>query len=528
MPLASSARVLLIGSVLALGVACGNGGEAPAPEAAPAPYDWHLRGGTVVDGTGAPARPADVLVRGDTIAHVGPVDPDTIDAAQTVDATGLHVTPGFIDPHAHGDPTETPRFRNFLAMGVTTIVLGQDGGSPEAAAFAEHLDAVQAARPFVNVGTLVGHNTLRREAGIGYDAPTAAERRALAGLVEQGLDTGALGLSLGLEYDPGTQARMPELVAAAEPVAARDAVVMSHMRSEDAADIEASVAELLEQGRRAGAHVHAAHLKIVLGDDTSRAAAVLDQMAAAREDGRAVTADVYPYTASFTGISILFPAWARPPNDYDTVRETRGEELRTYLTNRVQQRNGPEDTLFGTGRWTGLTLAEVADSTDRSFAEVLMALGPNGPSAAYFVMDEAVMTRFLAAEHTVVSSDGSPTMYHPRGHGAFARVLARYTGPDAPLRLEDAVHKMTGRTASILDLDDPDRRPPRGLVREGFAADLLAFDPAAVQDRATFTNPHRRARGMTRVWVNGTATWAADSMAVSEGAGAVVRARSAP
>ncbi|MEF8797602.1 MAG: amidohydrolase family protein, partial [Salinivenus sp.] len=529
MTLASSVRPLLVGGALLLGLACGGGADDPPRAATPSSYDWHIRGGTVVDGTGAPARDADVLIRGDTIAHVGPVDPDTVAAAHTFDASGLHVTPGFIDPHAHGAPTETPRFRNFLAMGVTTIVLGQDGGSPEAAAFADRLAAVQAARPAVNVGYLVGHNTLRREAGIGYDTPTAAERRALSGLVEQGLDAGALGLSTGLEYDPGTQARMPELVALAAPVADRDAVVMSHMRSEDAADIEESVAELLEQGRRTGAHVHAAHLKIVLGDDTSQAAAVLDQMAAARRAGRAVTADVYPYTASFTGISILFPAWARPPNDYETVRETRGEELRTYLTNRVNQRNGPDATLLGTGRWTGMTLAEVADSTDRAFADVLVDLGPNGPSAAYFVMDEAVMKRFLAAEHTVVSSDGSPTMHHPRGHGAFARVLDRYVGPDALLSVEAAVHKMTGRTASILDLDEPARdRPPRGLVREGFAADLLAFDPGAVQDRATFTNPHRRARGMTRVWVNGTATWAADSMAVSEGAGTVLRARSTP
>jgi N-acyl-D-amino-acid deacylase len=244
-------------------------------------------------------------------------------------------------------------------MGVTTLLLGQDGGGPEANAFDEHLAAVQQARPFVNVGYLVGHNTLRHEAGIGYDTPTAAERRALAGLVAQGLDAGAFGLSTGLEYDPGTQAQMPELVAIAEPVAERDAVVMSHIRSEDAADIEASIAELLEQGRRAGAHVHASHLKIVLSDDTSQAAAVLDQMADAREDGPAVTADIYPYTASFTGISILFPEWARPPNDYETVLNTRTDELRAYLTRRVRQRNGPDATLFGTGQWTGLTLAEV-------------------------------------------------------------------------------------------------------------------------------------------------------------------------
>jgi N-acyl-D-aspartate/D-glutamate deacylase len=196
------------------------------------------------------------------------------------------------------------------------------------------------------------------------------------------------------------------------------------------------------------------------------------------------------------------------------------------LAKRVNQRNGPEATLFGTGKWTGMTLAEVADSTGRSFAEVLMELGPDGPSAAYFVMDEAVMKRFLAAEHTVVSSDGSPTMRHPRGHGAFARVLDRYTGPDALLSVEEAVHKMTGETASIIGLNDSGRvATPRGLVREGYAADLLAFDPDAVQDRANFSRPHRLARGMEAVWVNGTRTWRRDSLVVSEGHGAALRAQ---
>lgn len=517
--------LLLIGVLAPGGFACTSSpGEG---RAAVQSYDWYIQGGTVVDGTGRAARTADVLVRGDTITHVGPVDPDTIDGAQTFDASGLHVTPGFIDPHAHGNPVETPHFRNFLAMGVTTIVLGQDGGSPEAHAFAKHLSAAAAAQPSVNVGYLIGHNTLRREAGIGYETSTSAGRRQLADLVEQGLDAGALGASMGLEYDPGIQAKMPELVAFAKPVAARNAVIMSHLRSEDAADIEGSVDELLEQGRRSGAHVHAAHLKIVLGDDPTQAQAVLDQMEAARANGIDVTADVYPYTASFTGLNILFPEWARPPNDYETVRAEREAELRAFLTERVNERNGPEATLFGTGRWTGMTLAEVADSTGRPFAEVLMELGPHGPSAAYFVMDEAVMKRFLAARHTVVSSDGSPTMHHPRGYGAFARVLARYTGPEEVLRLEEAVHKMTGQTASILGLDDSTRvRTPRGRVRGGYAADLLAFDLNAVQDRADFAHPHRLAKGMEGVWVNGTRTWAADTLVTSERQGKVLQFRS--
>lgn len=525
MDLPSFARSGIVGVLVLLGlVYAANEGQAPSPDE-PSAYDLHIEGGTVVDGTGSAGRRADVLVRDDTIAFVGPVDTDTIDATQTFDATGLHVTPGFVDPHAHGNPLESPRFRNFLAMGVTTIFLGQDGSSAQAQTLDNHLAAIANAGPYVNVGTFIGHNTLRHESGVGYGMPTAAQRDTLARLVAHALQSGAFGLSTGLEYEPGGQARMPELVALAEPVATHDGVVMSHLRSEDANDIEDSVAELLEQGRRSGADVHVSHLKIVQANDTNRAHAVLDQMAAARDDGIEVTADVYPYTASFTGISILFPEWARPPNDYEAVRTRREDALRRHLRTRVQQRNGPEATLFGTGTWRGQTLAEVAEDTKQSPADVLMALGPNGPSAAYFVMDEDVMTTFLTADSTVVSSDGSPTMHHPRGYGAFARVLSHYVGPEKPLSLERAVHKMTGRTASILGLDDPKRvNPPRGVVREGYAADLLAFDPGEVEDQATYTRPHRRARGMERVWINGTLTWAADSVTATRGSGAVLRA----
>lgn len=525
MPVPASARLGIGGILVLLGLVYGvNEGPVSSPGERSA-YDWHIEGGIVVDGTGSAGRRADVLVRDDTIAFVGPVDTDTIDATKTFDAAGLHVTPGFIDPHAHGNPLETPRFRNFLAMGVTTIVLGQDGGSAQARALDDHLGAIANARPYVNVGTLIGHNTLRHESGVGYGTPTAAQRDTLARLVAQALQTGAFGLSTGLEYEPGGQARMPELVALAEPVAAHDGVVMSHLRSEDVDDIEDSLAELLEQGRRSGADVHVSHLKIVEGNETTQAHTVLDQMRTARDDGIEVTADVYPYTASFTGISILFPEWARPPNDYESVRTRRKAELRQHLNARVQQRNGPEATLFGTGKWTGRTLADVAEATDQSPADVLLGLGPAGPSAAYFVMDEDVMRTFLSADSTVVSSDGSPTMHHPRGHGAFARVLARYVGPEKAMSFEGAVHKMTGRTASILGLDNRDRvRPPRGLVRKGYAADLLAFDPDEVEDRASYTHPHRRARGMNRVWVNGTLTWADDSVAVADGPGAVLRA----
>lgn len=516
---------LVLGGLLVVGLACETPDASEQRDVEPQTFDWHIRGGTVLDGTGAEAKRADVLINEDTIAHVGAVDSDTIDARNEFDASGLHVTPGFIDPHAHGDPIETPEFHNFLAMGVTTVFLGQDGGSPNAEEFSDHLNAVEDAQPFVNVGYLTGHNTLRAESGIGHGTPSESGQAGLVKLVKQALDAGAFGLSLGLEYTPGIQAGMTELAAIAEPVAERNAIVMSHMRSEDAEDIEASVAELIKQGRRSGAHVHAAHLKIVLSDDVGQADTVLAQMENARREGVDVTADVYPYTASFTGLSIVFPEWARPPNDYEEVLEERRAELREHLVDRINQRNGPDAMLFGTGPWTGQTLAEVAESEGRPFADVLMELGPAGASAAYFVMDEAVMKRFLADDHTVVSSDGSPTMHHPRGYGSFARVLDRYTGEGQLLDLEEAVHKMTGKTASVTGLDNPDKvSVPRGYIREGYAADLLAFDPDEVEDRATFENPHQYARGMQRVWVNGTPTWQEDTLSVSDGDGRVLRA----
>jgi N-acyl-D-amino-acid deacylase len=490
------------------------------------PYDWLIAGGTLVDGTGAPATAADLLTRGGRIVYVGPVDPDTVQVRNRFDARGLVVAPGFIDAHAHGDPTSDPAFDNFLAMGVTTIVLGQDGRSPAAAELAAHLEAAAAARPSVNVAYLLGHNTVRLESGVGHDVATADGLRRMEQLVREGLAAGAFGLSTGLEYDPGVRADMEELVALARPVAARGGVVMSHMRTEDRGEVAAAVAELIEQGRRSGARVHASHLKIVLGNDPAEADEILARMAAARSAGVAITGDVYPYTASFTSLAILFPEWARPPHDYRAVAAARRDELAAHLRQRVESRNGPEATLFGTGPWAGRTLADVAAEQDRPFEDILIELGPGGASAAYFVMEEAVMRRFLADPHVVVSSDGSPTMLHPRGYGAFARVIRRYVVEEGWLALEDAVHRMSGRTASIIGLDDPARVDlPRGRLAAGWAADIVVFDPAEIRDNARYDDPHRLATGFRMVWVNGDVAWREGGAVGETGRGTAIRAR---
>lgn len=491
-----------------------------------APYDWLIEGGRVVDGTGASPVRADVLLRDGRIVFVGVVDPDTLEVDERFDASGRVVTPGFIDPHAHGETLEDPAFENARAQGVTTLLMGMDGSSPPPAEFASHLGAVQNAGPAVNLAFLVGHNTVRQSSSVDHGDADPAGHTEMAGLVAVALDDGAFGLSTGLEYTPGIQADIEELVAIGRPVAERDGVIMSHMRDEDSGAVLESVNELLEQGRRSGARVHASHMKIVLGDDVEEARAVLEAMADARAEGRGVTGDVYPYTASYTGISILFPDWARPPNDYQEVLEDRREELAGHLRERVESRNGPAATLFGSGELAGRTLEEVAAEQGRSFEEVLIELGPGGASAAYFVMDERLMAVFLRDPHVAISSDGSPTMRHPRGYGSFARIIRRYVVEEELLSLEEAVRKMSGLTASIIGLDDPDRvEIPRGRLEVGWAADLAVFDPAEVQDRADFEQPHRLAAGMAGVWVEGQLTWKDGSAVDGPGNGRVLRDR---
>lgn len=465
-----------------------------------------FRGGTVVDGTGDSARVADVWVSEGRIVAVG--DAPDLEAEREIDATGQIVAPGFIDTHAHGQPLETPDFENFLRMGVTTICLGQDGGSPFAGDLEEWRQEIEAAGIGPNIAPFVGHGTIRRRSGVGIEPdPTAEQTAAMVELVERAMAAGAFGLTTGLEYQPGSFAGMDELVAIAKPVAARGGLVMSHVRDEDEGDVLAAVDELFEQGRRSGARVHVSHIKTVYGRGAEVAETLLDQMDEARAGGTKVTADLYPYIASYTGIGIVFPDWAKPPYQYETVVRAKRAELATFLRERVHLRNGPEATLIGTGKWRGKTLAEIAEETDRPFEEVLIEMGPGGASGAYFVMDAAVMERFLVDPQVMICSDGSPTMLHPRGYGSFARILAEFVRERRLLSLEEAIFKMTGLPAKTLGLERPSQEKaeilPRGLLKTGWAADLVVFDLENIAAAASFEKPHTFAEGFSFVMVNG-------------------------
>lgn len=491
-----------------------------APAAGQADRSTLFREVALVDGTGAPPRPADVLVTGDRIARVTAPSRERVPpATRVVEGNGRVLTPGFIDLHTHGDPLKSP-YDGFLAMGVTTVTLGVDGSGPGTS---EELDtagwrrAVARAPLDTNVALLVGHGTIRHAAQIpdSVRRPDATQLQRLAAVLEAEFRAGVFGLSYGLEYVPGIYTEAAEHHVLGEVVARHDGVVMSHMRSEDDDAIEASIDELIASAGRARAHI--SHLKVVYGHGEARARALLDVLAAKRRQGIDLTADEYPYEAGFTGIGILFPEWALPPTDYAAILRERRAELSAYLERRMTRRGGPGALLIGTGTHAGKTLAQVAQEAGRPYVDVLIDLGPEGAQGAHFTMDKALQDTLLVDPHVAFSTDGGPGQRHPRGAGTYAKLIEEYVVRDRRLTLQEMVRKATSYPARILRLGD------RGTIRPGAKADVNLFDPARVRARATYVDPFAKAEGFDLVMVNGR-------VAYSEGAkvgrpGALLRAR---
>jgi N-acyl-D-amino-acid deacylase len=465
--------------------------------------DILITGGTIIDGTGDERYRADLIIKDGRIVRIGIFETGSVSARDVIDATGKIVSPGFIDAHAHGDPLQTPEFRNFIAMGVTTITLGQDGASPEYIDLTEWMQRVNARNPAVNIVMFAGHGSIRNLAGVGTDTTPGRDRiDEMKHLIESAMEAGCFGVSTGLEYEPGRFASTEELVAIANAAGSKGGMVMSHMRSEDGDKVIEALDELLNQGKESGTPVHVSHIKVVYGNDTDFAKYLLSRMDETRRAGIRVTADIYPYTASYTGIGIVFPEWARPPNVFKEVVANRRAELAAYLRERVESRNGPEATLFGTAPYAGKTLAQIARELGKPYEDVLIDdIGPGGAGAAYFVMNEEVLRTFLLDPFVMISSDGSPEMRHPRGYGSFARIIRKYVGEEGLLSLEEAIYKMSGLTARTLGLEDSSQ--PRGFIKEEYAADVLVFEPELIFDRATFEEPHRLAEGFEYVIVNG-------------------------
>lgn len=486
-------------------------------------YDLVIRGARVLDGSGTPWYFADVAVSGDRIVAVGKL-PANATAKRTIDAAGQYLAPGFIDPHSHAWPRiaddELASAEPLLTQGITTVVLNPDGGG--AVDLRRQRAEVEKARPGVNVALLVPHNSIRVQV-LNYDdrAPDAGELARMQALVRAGMEAGALGLSAGPFYPPGSFSRTEEHIALARVAAEFDGVYISHIRDESRYNIGliAAVDEVIQVAREARLPGIVTHIKASTRACWGMSADVIRNINAARAAGVEVFADHYPYEASGTGLSAaLIPRWAVAGGESELQKRLADPALRAKIragaAENLENRGGPESFLISSYRANkklqGLRLDAIARQRRADPVDVALDLIAKGsPMIFSFNMDEADVRAFMAQPWTMTSTDGSllseaDGIPHPRSYGTFPKKLRRYAIDASVLSLEQAVHSMTGLTASIMRLRD------RGSIRVGARADLVVFDPANIKDNATYENPRQLSSGVTLVVVNGV-------VALSEG-----------
>lgn len=466
-----------------------------------APFDILIRGGTVIDGTGTPGVRADVAVRGGRIAAIGQVDGTT---QRTIDATGRAVAPGFIDVHAHDDAAVLTTPMDFkLMQGVTTDIVGNCGAGiapalgggarglpgveivlgplPEATweTFGEYMDAVDASHPAINVACMIPHGIVRmRAVGMDRRPPDDRELAQMREDVAEGMAAGAVALSTGLIYVPGTFAETDEIIALAKVAAEYGGLYVSHIRNESDRLLEA-VDEAITIGREAGCPVQISHHKASDRPNWGKTADSIRLIEQRREAGTDVTFDVYPYTA---GSTILAAA--------------RG----------VQQEIDPETIMVASVRekreYEGKNLAQIAEMLGIDPDDVITRVLAEEPAAVavFFSMDEADVQRVMSHPLCMIGSDGIPSPTgkpHPRLYGTFPRVIAKYVREAKLFSIEEAVRKMSGLPARRFNLAE------RGELREGWAADIVVFDADNIADRATYEDPRQYPAGVDYVIVNG-------------------------
>jgi len=505
--------------------------------------DILIRDGLVIDGSGEAAYHADVGVEGDRIAQVGHLA--GAEAERVIDAAGMAVTPGFVDMHSHADFTLPilPTADSLVHQGITSAVVGQCGSSPvpliedtreevianrqsedrplpwEAwSSFGSYLDYLQQAGVSLNVVPLVGQGTVR--AGVMAYAAGPADQDQVARMraeVIKAMDEGAVGLSTGLIYPPGSYATTDELIAITEPVGERGGFYFSHIRSEGSGLLDA-VSEAIRIGRETGASVQISHFKAVGRENWDKSAQALALIDQARAEGLDVTADLYPYLATSTSLGATLPDWAHEGGRAATLRRLRDPAARREMEDDMASSGYDADewdtvlisrsptTPAHEGRYVSDLAAEAGQAPcDWVFDTLLDAEMDVG--MIHFAMCEQNRERELRHPVMMIGTDGSGRAPegplgkgkpHPRNYGTFPRVLGRYVRERNVISLEQAIYKMTGLPARKLRWRD------RGRLEEGYRADLVILDPDTVVDRATYEDPHRYPRGIAAVIVNGT------------------------
>lgn len=462
----------------------------------PFPKSQLIRNVLIVDGTGSAARPGAVRVLDNHIQDIGALAP--LPGEKVVDGGGKVLAPGFIDTHSHhvGDMDEKPEMLAVVSQGITTIVTGQDGSSKPM----DTLSAWLKRKPVtVNIASYTGHSTVRIQAmGLSsFRRPaTAAEVEKMIVLLDAELKAGSLGLCSGLEYEQGFYSNRDEVISLAKVAAAAGGRYMSHIRSEDI-HLDEALDEIIQIGREAKLPVQISHFKIALKSRWGQAPQILAQLEAARTQGIDITADVYPYEHWLSTPRVLFP-------NKDFTNLASAEFAVTQLIDPIRSiisRYGAQPS------YVGKTLSAIAQLRGKPVAETLIYLiaeaarTDKGASIMGASMADEDISNLLRWSHTNVCTDGFDGS-HPRGHGAFTRVLAKYVREKKALGLEEAIHKMTGLSAQHLGIRN------RGLIAPGYYADLVLFDPKTVQDNATFQNPSLLSTGIEQVWVNGKTVFA--------------------
>lgn len=478
-------------------------------------YDLIIKNARIIDGTGNPWFISDIAVKDKRIARIGRIDAAL--AARTIDARGLTVAPGFIDVHAHVEGIyNQPEAENFVRMGVTSLVTGNCGNSTtDVSAFFGRMKD----RPLaVNLGTLVAHGSVRGKVlGLEARAPSPEELQRMESLVEQAMRDGALGLSTGLIYVPGTYAKTDEVVALARVAARYNGLYATHMRDEGSGVMDA-IRESIAIGEQANLPVEISHFKISSRKLWGRSADTLGLVRDARKRGLQVTVDQYAYTASSTSLDILLPDWALEGGRDEGRKRLEDAPTRKRIISEMREglkRSGFKDYSYAMvagydadKSFNGLSIVEITNRVrgkkglSDQIEQIFEMYKAGGAGMVYHKMSEEDVRRIMQEPFTMIAADSSVRRFnegapHPRGYGNNARVLARYVREQGVITLEDAVRKMTSLPAQTFNLRD------RGLLREGFMADLVIFDPATVADQATFERPHQYPTGINFVIVNG-------------------------
>jgi N-acyl-D-amino-acid deacylase len=507
-------------------------------QAVPQPFDILIRNGTVYDGTGGPPGRADVGIRGDRIAAVGRLDQAT--ARSVVDAEGLAVAPGFINMLSWSIVSliADGRSQGDIRQGVTTEIFGEGtsmGPLNEEmkrraladqsdfkydmpwTTLSEYLMYLEKRGVSPNVASFIGAETIRTHVlGREDRQPSPGDLEKMTDLVRREMEAGALGIGSALIYAPGTYAKTVELIELCKVAAKNQGKYISHIRSEGQGLIEA-VDELIRISREAGLPAEIYHLKAAGPKNWDRMDRVLDLIEKARTEGLKITADMYLYTASGTGLNSLIPSWAHSGGDAALYKRLEDPATRKKIGREMRGRGRMARTLLAGFKseklrpLIGKTLGEVARMRKEDEVETVLSLVLEDRSrvdAIFFTMSEENIKKQLRRPWVSLGSDGASmapedvflkTSTHPRAYGNFSRLLGHYVREEKVISLEEAVRRLAGLPATNLGLDR------RGFIREGMFADVVVFDPGAIADRATYEDPHRYAVGMKHVFVNGVA-----------------------